>query len=299
MIFILCASAALLMGTACNEESCTQIVEVELPEHDPRLAIHILMFSQDAEAEVLVSNSRSVLSSEAFSVFPDAAVMLSNVGMPTFEYSGNKGRHYAVLPEGWAVAGRSYTLEVQQEPYPMASSEQTMPDEPKILSAAVEPDGALGPEGERLDEITIEVEDAPGEHYYALQARLETKQVDFFGDTVIQGYPIYMETNDPILSYASIEGISALLCSDDAFNSSTYRFLAYTYEQLPVEEENRWLSVRVISLSRDAFLYLRSLQQYRDSDGNPFAEPVTVHSNISDGYGIFGLGHTATLRVDF
>lgn len=290
-----------LLGTSCGEDAFTQIVDIELPEHEPRLAVHALMFSENDDVSVLVSNSRSVLSKEEFSVFPDASIQLSgpNVDDAVFAYTPDDGRHYTLLGEDWAVDEGEYNLEVQQSDYPGASARQRMPKAPSILEVMVEEDGALSEDGTRLDEIVIEIQDEPGAHYYALQAEVEERYLDGNNDTIVGSYSIWLDTNDPILTYAEVNRQGALVCSDGAFDGTTYRFATFTWESLPFgESSNSLLKVRVTSLSRDAFLYYRSLAQYREADGNPFAEPVTVHSNIENGYGIFGLGHTTVFKVE-
>jgi len=174
-----------------------------------------------------------------------------------------------------------------------------MPKAPAILEVTVEEDGALSEDGARLDEIVIEIQDEPGAHYYALQAEVEERYLDGNNDTIVSSYSIWLDSNDPILTYAEVDRRGALVCSDGAFDGTTYRFATFTWESLPFgESSNRLLKVRVTSLSRDAYLYYRSLAQYREADGNPFAEPVTVHSNIENGYGIFGLGHTTVFKVE-
>jgi hypothetical protein len=167
------------------------------------------------------------------------------------------------------------------------------------LDVIVDEEGALSESGERLDEIVIEIQDEPGEHYYALQGEVDYRYVDENNDTISGYYSVWLESNDPILSYAEVDRRGALICSDGAFNGNTYRFATYTWEDLPIGlMSGSKLRIRVTSLSRDAFLYYRSLDQYWGADGNPFAEPVTVHSNIENGYGIFGLGHTRVFSVD-
>lgn len=304
MRYILFFAIGLLIAisfASCGEDAFTQIVDIELPEHEPRLAVHALAFSESEPFGILVSNSRSVLSSEDFSVFPDAEIQFSgpNVDGATFSYTPDNGRHYTVLSPDWAAGEEVYTLDIQQADYPAIRAQQRMPKAPNILDVSVEEEGALSDSGERLDEVIIEIRDEPGEHYYALQGELAYQYVDENNDTIAGYYSVWLESNDPILSYAEVDGRGALICSDGAFNGNTYRFATYTWEDLPIGlMSGNQLRIRVTSLSRDAFLYYRSLEQYREADGNPFAEPVTVHSNIENGYGIFGLGHTRVFSVD-
>ena len=290
----------MLVASSCGEDAFTQIVDIELPEHEPRLAIEALMFSENEEIDILVSNSRSVLSKEAFSVFPDADIQLSgtNLDGTAFTYLPDDGRHYAQLGMDWAAADETYALDIQQADYPAISASQRMPEPPEIIEVTVEEDGALSDGSGRQDEIVIEIQDEPGVHYYALQAEVEEWFVDLNGDTLTGYYSVWLQSNDPILTYADVNRRGALICSDGAFDGTSYRFVTSTWDDLPIGRDNSRLKIRVTSLSRDAYLYFLSLEQFREADGNPFAEPVTVHSNIEDGYGIFGLGNTSIYKLD-
>jgi hypothetical protein len=45
--------------------------------------------------------------------------------------------------------------------------------------------------------------------------------------------------------------------------------------------------VRLNNITADQFKYRKSFSAYQDSEDNPFAEPVLVFSNVTNGYGLF------------
>ena len=47
------------------------------------------------------------------------------------------------------------------------------------------------------------------------------------------------------------------------------------------------ISVHLSSISKDRYLFEKTLFTYRENEDNPFAEPVVVHENIEGGSGIF------------
>ena len=49
-----------------------------------------------------------------------------------------------------------------------------------------------------------------------------------------------------------------------------------------------FLEIRVEQLTRDEYLFQKSLKSQRDNDGNAFAEYIQVHSNVRNGYGVLG-----------
>ena len=44
----------------------------------------------------------------------------------------------------------------------------------------------------------------------------------------------------------------------------------------------------VSSIPAATYLFHQSVQRYYDTDCNPFAEPAPLHSNFTNGYGLFG-----------
>lgn len=46
--------------------------------------------------------------------------------------------------------------------------------------------------------------------------------------------------------------------------------------------------ISIANLNEDTYKYLKNIQSVLDNDGNPFAEPTSLHSNVEGGLGIFG-----------
>ena len=51
--------------------------------------------------------------------------------------------------------------------------------------------------------------------------------------------------------------------------------------------------------SKDLYLYETTRSLNQDAQGNPFAEPVLVHSNMEGGYGVFTLHNSTVYRYEF
>ncbi|OFY88145.1 MAG: hypothetical protein A2236_13130 [Bacteroidetes bacterium RIFOXYA2_FULL_33_7] len=106
------------------------------------------------------------------------------------------------------------------------------------------------------------------------------------GETFTYLYDIYdLKYNDVIIEkFLSNQG--AVIFSDDLFEGenlnlslfvSKYNF--YTL-QTPV-------IISLYSISEAFYKYSISLDEQQNVAGNPFAEPVQVYNNVTDGYGIF------------
>ena len=59
------------------------------------------------------------------------------------------------------------------------------------------------------------------------------------------------------------------------------------------------LTLEVVSLSRDHYLYQATKESYNgDAILDFFTEPVQIHSNIQGGIGIFGVASKSRIKVN-
>ena len=118
-------------------------------------------------------------------------------------------------------------------------------------------------------------------------------------DTIVHEmeYNEYVFSNDPVLNLygnTDILGTDASTVdffTDELLNREVYdlSFWGQTWRSI-YYEYGEYLEVvaAVETLSKDFFLFSRSLEQQDWVQDNPFAEPVPVYSNVEGGLGIFG-----------
>lgn len=81
--------------------------------------------------------------------------------------------------------------------------------------------------------------------------------------------------------------------TDEFFDGKTYTLDA-NVDYLYLYAYKVRIVITIYLLSKEEYLYRYSLNKYRESNGNPFAEPVQVYNNIEGGYGIFGAENLKT-----
>lgn len=64
-----------------------------------------------------------------------------------------------------------------------------------------------------------------------------------------------------------------------------------------ITPEAAYIEIVVSSITADTYRFYQSRNRYNDTDGNPFAEPAPLFSNIRSGYGIFGGTTDVTYRI--
>lgn len=287
---------------SCDEDSFSQVVTIDIPEHEPRPVVKLQThFNDERPLDVLISNSKGILDPDSITKVPtDAEVKLykNDELLTDFVYFANG--HKYVTGAGGAeeyitdLAGDVYRLEAKIPGYETVNVEQIMPAKPKLLSASYEVEGTIDEDGYRVDELIVEVEDvAPGEtNYYGLVLNYVYYDIQG-GDTIsVSRSYISLNSTDLIVHHGSRYD---LIFTDDAFDGTDYRLRTYTYNSIG---DNENIEVELYHLTKDAYLFERSLEQYWDADGNPFAEPVTVHSNVAGGYGIFSIANSLRHKIE-
>ncbi|HMQ47909.1 MAG TPA: DUF4249 domain-containing protein [Saprospiraceae bacterium] len=286
-ILFVSAILSLLAFSACDEDSFSQVVEVDIPEHESKLVFNALVNSSDTTISVLLSSSQGILSDPLYSVFANGQVRLLKDGVLVENLSFDADNSLKFITNGVLELGQGlYRLEAEVDGYPAIAAEQEMPKPVEINKAIYEPRGAITPDGDRADEIQVTFTDPVGEeNFYAIRAFYEGKYWDGI-DTFYYENEIYLETFD---QFARIGNEFQIILTDNAFDGESYTLSAYTYSTyFPTEGDGKIKAV-LYSLSRDAYYYDLSLNQYYQANGNPFAEPVTVHENVENGHGIFAL----------
>lgn len=284
-------ATAVLTYSSCTEDSFSQIVEIDIPEHKPKPVIASQINAGDTLVQALVSISQGILDTSNY-VFPaNATVQLLRNGQDplVLTFNPDKKSYTAPAPAVGFAPGARYRIEAQVPGYGTAYSEQEMPAAPDVASVELRRNAVINPNGNRSDEVLVTIDDPAGSaNYYRIELWQEGTIV-FPGDTIEFNQPAYIESNDPNLQDGRSGG---KVLADGAFNGTRYivRFsTGSTWTDTPNSAQK--YTLRIAQITRDAYLYERTLTQYYRALGNPFAEPVTVHSNIEGGYGAFRAAH--------
>jgi len=115
---------------------------------------------------------------------------------------------------------------------------------------------------------------------------------------------IRITSQDPLIEekLARFNDVYGIVFSDKVINGEkcSLQFIIDANEiGMPIVE-NAWQSggepiafyktvvyFKLYSISEEYFWYIKTLNLYNKNFGNPLTEPVMIHSNIKDGYGIF------------
>ena len=305
----------LLLALAMGSVACDTVVDVDIPEEPARLVANSFLMA-DSAVVLQLTQSQSILSNASLQPVSGATAILLEDGqeVTTLEETNEPGIYRSgFIP----TVGRDYTLRVSKTGYepveattsvrPAVAIERIEVDTLVFVSTYPSGDSLITERNVTIDQARLTFSDPASErnYYEVIANRYQTYWEDVFDaqgeyvrtDTVRALTPIFLRSDDPALSGTSDEftgGEDAavygevLSFNDDFFNGKTYtfQFVPDYYSYYQSEENKDEIYVMLRSVDEGQYRYFRSVNLQYENDGNPFAEPVQVYSNVENGFGI-------------
>ncbi len=299
---------SLLSLAACTQSQLsnyfTPVVDIDIPDHITKLVVQAEWTAGNDSLAVMVSKSRGALDTTfynntgKFDTVGNAKVELLKDGklVATLPYYRD-GFHY--LRGGHILdttVGVNYTLRVSSPTLTTIEATQSTPKAAKIRSVAFHKNGATRsdpldlfdgkPKSKIVDEFVIEFDDVPNvANFYAAYAVLEstTGQIQRF-------------------DLGSLDDIAeSNMVRDNTFQNKTFTWRLWSQKFKSGKDginTGDKITFYLRSMTSDQYLFRRSLDLYRQSD-NFFSEPVILHTNVKNGFGIFTMQSIsmATLKI--
>jgi hypothetical protein len=321
----------LALAAALPLAGCESVVNVDPPAHTPRLSIAYTLSNQaltpsyqqffDRRA-LYVSTSHSITEISRLVGRADATVELRDASgqiVEQFLPRGRGGYGSADSAQGYYVARRGYMGQPGQRYTLHASAPNVEPVEASLtLPAITKLEGgsfALDPTSNTYNykgRLTFTIADnaATTDHYLAYG-----RVLDAAGQYWGQLSQDYGPRNDvgPDIKLTRFDlsqpgaPFQTLPVSDAGRNGLrlTYDNDVYMYYNVPYDPTNptrprpepAFVEITVSSIPLETYDFYQSVQRYYDTDGNPFAEPAPLHSNVKAGYGLFAGATDVVLRI--
>ena len=287
-IFLLLFSAVLFLSS-CDNLVNGVVRDIDLPPHESQLAASLFLDSRDSNISAIVSSSKGIYDTgQSKSVYNAECVL--NVGATTYNWStmDQYERYTELLPDRFGAPTDSVVFTVNHADFTSVSATQVFPSAPQVSLELNY--GATQLYGDISDELIITLKDIPGvnQHYIvSIDVHVRTALT---GQDTSEYYNLYWETEYP--NSTRLWGKeSALLLSEEGLDRDI-KFSAATGVN-PINfamlHEYR---VKVSALSEEMYLFYKSYAAYENANGNPFAEPVVLYSNMSNNMGCFGVSTT-------
>ncbi|UKN02258.1 DUF4249 domain-containing protein [Paracrocinitomix mangrovi] len=279
-----------LLGTAFV--SCVKEIEFNTEDVKTKIVVNSL-FSNDSIWSIQLSNSKSILDTSKLKSIENAIVQVTeeqNNIITSFTHTGN-GVYTST--NFTPSASSTYKLEVNVPNYNAITSRSDCPLPVEIIGI----DSATTNFGNKPS-LSVELsfnDSNETKNYYIVDVIGNIKKYNQeTGDTVSYFERLQLSCSDPnieLVNSFETEGFgnvfNYILLSDTNFSSDIYKLKFNIINWSDLKDVDFQGYIRLISASEDYFLYKKSFAIYQEVQGNPFATPVQVYSNIENGLGIF------------
>jgi hypothetical protein len=285
--------------------SCRQtfntIIEIDVP-HTPMLSVFSRTSNLSDTTYATIRATRGINDTGFCPLVLNAQVQLLENGVEVSQLTLNAESNYAHPFNGF-VGGRTYSLKANALGYEQATTVEIMPKPLANLTYTVKRNMRkmnLEQSGTQwYDEVTFTFDDEGStEDYYGINV---TEYVEQFQETnnFFWGGDLKYSLDEDVDVQNSEDPTSAqgvyygkMYMKDVNFNGKKKEVVIYVpnHSFEPKLDPTRFF-VLVERMTKNSYLYEKSRELYINNDGNPFSEPVLVHSNITNGIGIFTLKH--------
>ena len=311
ILYIYTIVLALIIFSSCGDSFST-VVDVDLPESDKKMAVHLDLKSGSEDTSYFnVVRVLSEIEDDDDGMLDydllDISIQNTSTGENLNVLETDLFGAYeikAVVNEGITYTpGDEFVITLNYPGLETATSRAVVPENPPAVSnISVRRLDNAGFDDEEVSRLTFTIQDPPEENYYRLRVKLIDRVIGLSsqGDTVsiLTTAPVTFNSGfseDP--SVFSTE--TGILISDKSFNGTTKELTinlesySTSFEYFGGTEETFVNSgsgaMYFEQISEDRYNFDRSLENAGNSGGGPFSTPITVFSNVDNGFGIFSV----------
>jgi hypothetical protein len=281
--------------------ACERDVTVNVPPQSTKLVLNSIT-RVNTQFRVSVGKTAGILDQTDANSFKvtNAFIQLyeNNVLKDTLVYSASTDA-YTVKRNTRPVTGNTYSIKASAPGFVTVEGETVTPQTTMIQSITKRANARKDADGNWLDEVKITfADDASTANYYLFKVKRPTfangSVVNYNGIYCMHSYDKDIErgnNSDPTDFENCID--QEFFMTDKNFNGQTKEIILFIqHYQLdpylnPTNNVYAKPIVELHSITYDHYKYRKSYDAYKDSEDNPFAEPVLVFSNVKNGYGIF------------
>tara|TARA_B100000768_G_C11273333_1_gene374571 strand:+ start:1160 stop:2107 length:948 start_codon:yes stop_codon:yes gene_type:complete len=295
--------------TSCEKFTDGVVQEIPFPDHIPVLTATLIVNDQDDKIFAQISSSASVIDAEGPQPVQGAVVTLTDEGGQTL-YTLSESDFYDPLYQldlenTFGTTSGQITLTVDAPGFDQVTATNTMPSKPMFeVNYEYQGDSTSSPWGgpSIQDVYTINFDNNLGVkknyliHIDALYQDTETGNEEWMA--------MYFQTRtDPrITRLTSQDESSVIMVSDESSSSAVSALHDVQILTKSIPEASEWAPistrVRVESLSPELASYYLSVDSYLSGGSDFFAEPSLLYSNVSSGFGCFGLSSQTIIEID-
>lgn len=294
--------------------ACEKNVIIDVPPHEPMLVINAVNHIDADSVEVKVGKSVDVLKHKSGSdlTLNNVSVILKQQGKQDVTL------HYNIDTKSYRGKadlknGGIYRIEAKAEGYKTAIAETSVPTSVEILSIERYKEVKVDIDGNNQDEIRIKFNDPIDENdFYIIYLNdagysadpqnplLDSFHYHYIGCINVNDPSVESIYDEPIDQYSCFEN-NGIFFRDDLFNGKTKELILYVtssgLQSNTVGGVEVFPEIELHHVKEDYFKYIKSREKSIANNGNPFAEPSNIYTNVENGYGIFGFISSSIIEI--
>ncbi|MBL4703484.1 MAG: DUF4249 domain-containing protein [Flavobacteriales bacterium] len=260
------------------------------------------LFEADSSWNINVSRSLSVIDEAELASIENATVTIKD-GTGTLIETLVHDADGNYIGTSYPQIGNTYRVDVSAAGYTSVYGEDLVPDPVNVISIDT---AATVISGEEYLGVSITFDDPSGvKNYYRLSVLvgLWDRWDNGMGglDSAYWEEEVYLVLNDPAFEGNGAdswqtEGIMTDLLFDGQQRTVEVGLDSWFFNNSIVRIQ--FIDVLFFNSTETTYLFNKSYSLYQETNGNPFAQPVQVYSNITNGFGIFGGAQLFTHRIN-
>lgn len=289
----------LLIILAIQFLSCDDQAVIHLPSKPQRLVLNCI--AQDTKKwQVGVTLSDGILSiAPPFKAIKNASVSVyeNDVLLETISNTNDfEGRYF--FKNSFPVQGRTYRISVSAPSYESVSSSfvQPMTVTPDSLAVTILSENPAYENGKNVF-IRAFFTDPPGENHYGISIKHKTDDSPFPAGSQSLGLTFLDPSYEDKAENNEQYGSSSRTFTDTKFeNKKTYldfQSIIWTANGFP---SMNFYTVTIRTFTKEYYEYQKAVNLQNYTRNDPFAQPVPVKGNVTNGFGIF-TGYTLSEKT--
>jgi hypothetical protein len=279
--------------------SCETTVDIDIPFEKPQVTLNAELVD-NTSPEVRLTYSRHILDDNwEFEPVTQAEVKLimeNETYSLSYDTENQVYSNLDYLIEG----GKEYRVEVLLAGYDIVSASEKVPDQVPVKQLIYN-GTAQSDIWSSSDDITLVFDDPAGDNFYEISAYYfrEDYYIDQDGNQIwyTENYPIYLAPKNP--TYENDFNTNGAVLIDDKLFEGKEANIDFFTEGIYLGQENGGEIHFVLKAVSSSYYLFRSTYGLQDwNDGDPFAQPVQVYSNIENGIGILMTGNISSKKME-
>jgi hypothetical protein len=289
------AIACITLALASFASSCEKYIDADIPYGDPYLSA-TCTFTPDSTWSVVVGKSVHILDDAGPSLITDAVVEIYEEGVLLETLTFGTSPFSSAMYRGTTKpsAGKTYSLKVAVPGYEPVTATSSVPATVPAITTSYRDSVLTDGFGGYTDEVKVSFLDPAGEkNYYGIVFGFPDTIDTGLGDTITYWSTYYTYGNDNGITEQDFTGTHIL--SDEIFDGKQVE-LTFSIDSW-VKASGEKLYVFLSNMTEEHYKFMVTNNAYQQVNGNPFAEPVLIHNNLTGGYGIFAGFNVAKTQI--